>query len=55
MTQLLQVARADIEESIRARWFLVYAVVFGSVRTGRISLLILSAFGLLSIALFWLF
>jgi ABC-2 type transport system permease protein len=34
MTQLLQVARADIEESIRARWFLVYAVVFGGIMVG---------------------
>src|SRR5210317_172014 len=34
MMQLLQMARADIGESLRARWFLVYAVVFGGIMVG---------------------
>ncbi len=32
----------------------VYALVFGSKRTGRLSLLVLSAFGVLSVVLFWM-
>jgi len=31
MNHLLAAARLDISESIRARWFLVYAFVFGAV------------------------
>ncbi len=34
MKQLIQLARADIGESLRARWFLVYTVVFGGVMVG---------------------
>jgi ABC-2 type transport system permease protein len=34
MKQLLQLARADFGESLRARWFLVYAIVFGGVMVG---------------------
>ena len=34
MKQLLQLARADISESVRARWFLVYTIVFGGVMVG---------------------
>jgi ABC-2 type transport system permease protein len=34
MKQLLQLARADIGESVRARWFLVYTLVFGGVMVG---------------------
>jgi ABC-2 type transport system permease protein len=32
--QLVQMARADIGESLRARWFLVYTIVFGGVMVG---------------------
>ena len=31
MTELLQTIRLDIAESLRARWFLVYALVFGGL------------------------
>lgn len=34
MKQLVQMARADIGESLRARWFLVYTIVFGGVMVG---------------------
>lgn len=34
MKQLLQMAWADIGESLRARWFLVYTIVFGGVMVG---------------------
>ncbi len=34
MKQLMQLARADIGESLRARWFLVYSLVFGGVMVG---------------------
>ncbi len=34
MRQLLQMARADIGESLRARWFLVYTIVFGGIMVG---------------------
>lgn len=34
MKQLIQLARADIGESLRARWFLVYTLVFGGVMVG---------------------
>jgi len=34
MKQLMQLARADIGESLRARWFLVYTLVFGGVMVG---------------------
>ena len=34
MRQLLQMARADIGESLRARWFLVYTIVFGGLMVG---------------------
>ncbi len=34
MKQLMQLARADIGESLRARWFLVYTIVFGGVMVG---------------------
>ncbi len=34
MKQLIQLARADIGESLRARWFLVYTIVFGGVMVG---------------------
>jgi ABC-2 type transport system permease protein len=34
MKQLIQMARADIGESLRARWFLVYTIVFGGVMVG---------------------
>ncbi len=34
MKQLIQLAKADIGESLRARWFLVYAIVFGGVMVG---------------------
>jgi len=32
--QLVQLAQADIGESLRARWFIVYTVVFGGVMVG---------------------
>jgi ABC-2 type transport system permease protein len=31
MTELLQTVRLDVAESLRARWFLVYALVFGGL------------------------
>lgn len=31
MSELLQTIRLDVAESLRARWFLVYAVVFGAL------------------------
>lgn len=34
MRQLMQLARADFGESVRARWFLVYSIVFGGVMVG---------------------
>lgn len=34
MKQLLDMARADVGESLRARWFLVYTLVFGGVVVG---------------------
>ena len=34
MRQLVQLARADIGESLRARWFLLYTIVFGGVMVG---------------------
>jgi len=34
MKQLMQLAKADIGESLRARWFLVYSLVFGGVMVG---------------------
>ena len=34
MKQLMQLAQADIGESLRARWFLVYSLVFGGVMVG---------------------
>lgn len=34
MKQFFQLARADFGESLRARWFLVYAIVFGGVMVG---------------------
>ncbi len=34
MKQLVQLAKADIGESLRARWFLVYTIVFGGVMVG---------------------
>ncbi len=34
MKQLIQLAQADIGESLRARWFLVYSLVFGGVMVG---------------------
>lgn len=34
MKQLMQMAWADIGESLRARWFLVYTIVFGGVMVG---------------------
>ncbi|MCP4549814.1 MAG: ABC transporter permease subunit [bacterium] len=34
MKQLIQLARADIGESLRARWFLVYTLVFGGIMVG---------------------
>ncbi len=34
MKQLIQLAQADIGESLRARWFLVYTIVFGGVMVG---------------------
>jgi ABC-2 type transport system permease protein len=34
MKQLFQMAWADIGESLRARWFLVYTIVFGGVMVG---------------------
>jgi ABC-2 type transport system permease protein len=34
LKQLVQIARADIGESLRARWFLVYTIVFGGVMVG---------------------
>ena len=34
MRQLFQLARADFGESLRARWFLVYTIVFGGVMVG---------------------
>ena len=34
MKQLWQMAWADIGESLRARWFLVYTIVFGGVMVG---------------------
>lgn len=34
MKQLIQLARADIGESLRARWFLVYTIVFGGIMVG---------------------
>ncbi len=34
MKQLVQLAQADIGESLRARWFIVYTVVFGGVMVG---------------------
>jgi len=32
--QLIQLAQADIGESLRARWFFVYTIVFGGVMVG---------------------
>ncbi len=34
MKQLFQLAAADIGESLRARWFFVYTIVFGGVMVG---------------------
>jgi ABC-2 type transport system permease protein len=34
MNQLLRMARADMGESLRARWFFVYTVVFGGIMVG---------------------
>ncbi len=34
MTQLIRMARADIGETLRARWFFVYTLVFGGVVVG---------------------
>ncbi len=34
MKQLIQLAQADIGESLRARWFFVYTIVFGGVMVG---------------------
>jgi ABC-2 type transport system permease protein len=34
MQQFFQLARADFGESLRARWFLVYSIVFGGVMVG---------------------
>jgi len=34
MKHLIQMAHADIGESIRARWFFVYAIVFGGIVVG---------------------
>jgi len=34
MKHLLRMARTDIGESIRARWFFVYTVVFGTIMVG---------------------
>ena len=34
MKQLLQMAQADIGESLRARWFIVYTLVFGGIMVG---------------------
>ena len=34
MRQLIQMARVDIGESLRARWFLVYTIVFGGLMVG---------------------
>ena len=34
MKQLLDVARADLGESLRSRWFLVYTLVFGGIVVG---------------------
>ncbi len=34
MNQLLRMARADMAESLRARWFFVYTVVFGGIMVG---------------------
>ncbi len=34
MKHLLRMARADIGESIRARWFFVYSAVFGTIMVG---------------------
>ncbi|MCF6238412.1 MAG: ABC transporter permease, partial [Candidatus Marinimicrobia bacterium] len=34
MKHLLRMAQADIGESIRARWFFVYTVVFGTIMVG---------------------
>lgn len=34
MAQLLRMARADIGETLRARWFFIYTVVFGGIVVG---------------------
>ena len=34
MKQLLQMAQVDIGESLRARWFIVYTLVFGGIMVG---------------------
>jgi len=34
MKQLIQLAKADIGESLRARWFLVYTLIFGGIMVG---------------------
>ncbi|PIE01477.1 MAG: ABC transporter permease [Acidobacteria bacterium] len=36
MKQLIHMARADIGESVRARWFLVYSIIFGGIMVGLI-------------------
>ncbi len=34
MQQLIQLARTDIGETVRARWFVIYTVVFGGLMVG---------------------
>jgi len=34
MNDLIRMAKADISESLRARWFIVYTIVFGSIMVG---------------------
>ncbi len=34
MNQLLRMARADIGETLRARWFFIYTIVFGGIVVG---------------------
>lgn len=34
MKHMISMARADIGESLRARWFMVYTIIFGSIMVG---------------------